>query len=234
MGINATKSKNSGNGPAIAPLEAGGYPARLVAVVDVGLQPTSYNGEAKDPAYQIVTTYELADEFLKDEDGDDIPDKPRWVSETFSLYDLSSEKAKSTKRYNVLDPSHENNGNWADLIGAPVLVTLVQSEGKGANSGKTYNNIGGTAPLRAKDVAKLPELVNGGYVFDLDAPDLEVFNKLPAWMQKKIKESLEFPGSRLAKLLEAQPKNADEGAKPVKKTKPAQTEEEEDDSDNPY
>lgn len=234
MGINANTSKNAGSSGSIDPIEPGGYPGRLVAVVDIGLRPQSYQGEEKEPAYQIVTIYELADEFLKDEDGEDIPDKPRWLSETFSLYSLSSDKAKSTKRYNVLDPTGEHGGDWSKLIGAPVMVTVVQAEGKGKNVGKVFSNIGGTAPLRAKELARLPELVNEGLVFDLDSPDLEVFNKLPEWLQKKIKENLEFPGSRLEKLLGSS-KQDDQGAKPAKQTKQkAAPVAEEDEDETPY
>ena len=73
------------NGTRQEPIEPGSYPARLVQVIDLGLQPQEYLGEEKAPKIEITTTYELSDEFMKDEEGNDIEDKPRWVSETFPL-----------------------------------------------------------------------------------------------------------------------------------------------------
>jgi hypothetical protein len=42
--------------------------------------------------------------------------------------------------------------------------------------------------------------------FDLDAPDLVTFNKLPEWIRKKITANLNFNGSVLQNLLKMAPK----------------------------
>ena len=104
MALNA-KTASSGGGMNIEPLEPGTYPARLVQVVDLGVQAQRpYQGKEKDPVQEILLTYEFVDEFLKDEDGNEETDKPRWLSESMPLFNLSSERAKSTLRYNALDP----------------------------------------------------------------------------------------------------------------------------------
>lgn len=200
MGINASNVKHSGGntGPAQDPIDVGNYPARLVQVIDLGLQPQRpYQGQEKPPAHMLFTTYELTDEFMKDEDGKDIEDKPRWLSEDFPLHSLKSDRARSTQRYNVLDPDCANGGDWGELLTTPCMVTVTQSEGKGKNAGKVYNNIGGTSPMRAKDAERTPELVNPPKVFDLDQPDIEIFKSLPEWLQDKIKGNLEYKGSPL-------------------------------------
>lgn len=208
MGINSKNvPSNGGNsGNKQDPIEAGNYPARLVQVIDLGLQPQRpFKGEEKPPAHCIYTTYELLDEFMKDEDGNDDESKPRWQSEEFPLYNIGADLAKSTKRYKALDADLECEGDWGKLLGMPVTVTVTAVEGKGNHLGKTFNNIGGTAPMRPKDAAKAEELKNPPKMFDLDQPDLEIFNSLPEWLREKIKGNLEFKGSKLDVLLGGSP-----------------------------
>jgi hypothetical protein len=197
MSLNAKKSKNTGGGTGIAPLAPGTYPARLVLIADLGLQPQRpYQGQDKPPAYEILTTYELVDEFLQDEDGNDILDKPRWVSENFPLFSLSSERAKSTVRYNAIAGA-DDSGDWSALIGKPVMVTLVQNPGKGASAGKVFTNVTNVSAMRAKDIDGVPDLVNQPLVFDMDDPTMDDYDRLPEWVQEKIKKGLEFEGSPL-------------------------------------
>ena len=193
-------------------LEPGTYKARLVQLIDLGLQPQRpYQGQEKKPAYEIMLTYELVDEFMKDENGEDIEDKPRWISESFALHSLSNDRAKSTKRYEAFDKEHEFDGDFTKCVGQPVLVTIVNNK----VGDKVYDNVANLAAMRAKDAANCPELVNGTKVFDLSSPDMEVFNALPQWLQDKIKGNLEFNGSALSKKLggaeaPAKPKKQDE------------------------
>jgi len=184
------------------PLDPGSYPSRLVMVIDLGLQPQTYNGETKDPKNEIMTTYELSDEFMKDDEGNEVKEKPRWQSETFTLNSLNSDKAKSTQRYLALDPELKYDGDWSKLPSAPATITIVNNAGKGKNKGKVFNNIAAVSTMRAKDAEKLPPLVNDARYFSLDEPDVELFLTLPSFVQDKIKGGLEFKGSKLAELLD--------------------------------
>lgn len=198
MALNASKVKQESSGPKAPILDEGAYPARLVAVIDLGLQPQSYNGEAKAPKNQLQTIYESTDEFMPDEDGEPDETKPRWFWDDFPLNHIKSDKATSTKRYMALDPNLEHDGDWAKLVGNPVIVGLTRTKGRDGNE---YNNVGSTSTMRAKEANKLPELVNPVILFDLSDPDVEVFNKLPNRIQEKIKSNLEYEGSLLQKLL---------------------------------
>ncbi len=184
------------------PLDPGSYPARLVMVIDLGLQPQTYDKETKDPKIEIMTTYEMADEFMKDEEGNEIKDKPRWLSETFTLNSLNSDRANSTKRYLALDPELKYDGDWSELLGTPANITVINNPGKGKNKGKVFNNIASVSAMRAKDAEKLPPLVNDKRFFTLDEPDVELFLTLPQFVQDKIKGGLEFKGSVLDELLQ--------------------------------
>lgn len=200
MSLNANNSKNTSGGTKAEALEPGTYPARVVSVVDLGLQAQRpYQGQEKAPAYEILVTYELLDEYMKDDDGNDMEDKPRWFSENFPLHSLESERAKSTKRYNSLDPSGAAGGDWSRLLGVPCMLTLVNNSN--AKTGRVYTNVAGVAAMRSKDADKAKDLVNPATVFDLDTPDMEAFNSLPKWVQKKIMEGLEYKGSKLDTLL---------------------------------
>jgi hypothetical protein len=196
------KKASGGGGSTAQPLEEGSYPARIVQIIDLGLQEQRpYQGQEKPPAYEMNITYELLDEFMLDEDGKEDEEKPRWISEIIPVHNLKSDKAKSTKRYMALDPNLDHDGDFTALLGEPCNVTIVNNEGKGVNKGKVYNNVAGISAMRPKDAAKAPDLVNPSVVFSLDEPDVDVFNKFPDFLKDRIKNNLEYNGSPLAKQL---------------------------------
>lgn len=203
MALNAREYKQESKFKTPDPLEVGTYPARVVQVISLGMQKQQpYQGQEKDPKDELYVTYELLDEFLVDEEGNELTDKPRWLSETFTMNSLDSDLAKSTKRYMALDPSLTHDGDWAQLIGAACMVTLTQNEGKGKNAGKTFNNISSVQTMRTKEALKAPSLVNEGKVFDIDEPDMETFLALPTFLQDKMKSNLNYGGSALEKAVE--------------------------------
>lgn len=190
-----------GGGKQFAPQEnikPGTYPARVVQLIDFGLQPQRpFKGQDKKPAYELGITYELVDEFMKDEDGNDIEDKPRWISETLPVHPLVADKAKSTQRYTTFDPNLELGGDFSSMLGKPCNVTIINNK----SGDKVYDNVATISAMRERDAAKCPELKNPAKMFDLDNPDMEVFNAFPKWIQEKISSNLGFKGSRLEKLL---------------------------------
>lgn len=200
-GLNGKKvPSNNSNRVQQEPLDPGSYPARVVQVIDLGVQPQRpYKGEEKAPAHEIMMTYECLDEFCVDEEGEELEDKPRWLSETFPFRSLQAELAKSTKRYYALDPDDNHDGDFTALIETPCVITVVNNE----SNGKMYNNIGNVSAMRAKDAQKASELKNEPKMFVLDEPDMDVFLSLPTWLQDKIKGNLEFEGSALQDALQA-------------------------------
>lgn len=226
MGLNANKAGNGNKNRVEQPqIEADVYPSYLVQLIDLGLQPQKpYQGQEKAPVQEIMLTYELAGCYMVDEDGKELEDKPRWVSETLPFYGLFADKAKSTKRYFAFDPDNSFDGEFAKAIGMPCNVTIVNNAGK---DGKVYANVGNVAPISAKKAAQMDKLKNPTKVFDLDAPDMEVFNALPEWLREKIKGNLNFQGSPLQAALE-------KGGKDKAEDKPKAKQEEQEDDNNPY
>ena len=218
-------------------LDPGAYPARLVGLITLGLQAQRpYQGQEKPPATELMTTYELVDEFMPDDDGNPDEEKPRWLSETFVFHNLSADKAISTKRYIALDPEQKFGGDWSQLLGTAVNVSVAVRDGKGQHLGKKFENITGTSPMRPKEAAKLPDLVNPPRVFDFYAPTEDGFFSLPEWLQDKMKAALDYEGSDLEAIVKAHiakggddgpPKKEDE--KPKKEREKAPKDEDEDD-----
>lgn len=240
MALNAKNIPNKSNSDRVpqASLEPGTYPARVVQILDLGLQPQRpYQGQDKPPANEIMITYELVDVFLVDENGEEVEDKPRWISETLPIHSLEADLAKSTKRYRALDPDEVYEGDFSKLVDTPCSVTIVVNK----KGDKVYENVANVSTMRARDAAKCPELKNEVKVFDLSDPDMAVFGKLPKWLQEKITSNLEFKGSPLEAALSGAPskEKKDEKpsrSKPAKKEEPAfdPDEQDEDDDNNPY
>ena len=160
---------------------------------------------------------------MKDEEGSDIEDKPRWVSETLPFYGLFADKAKSTQRYHAFDPNEDWEGDFSKALGMPCNVTIVNN----TVGDKTYDNVATISAMRQRDADRCAELKNPAVAFDLDAPDMNVFNKFPKWIQDKIKGNLNYAGSPLEQKLG---KDAGKKEEPKK-----EVQQQDDDEDNaPY
>lgn len=209
MALNSNKIKGgNGNADRIEQplIEPGMYPGRIVQVIDLGLQAQRpYQGQEKPPANEIMLTYELVDTFCVDKDGNEDEEKPRWISENIPLYNIKQDKAKSTQRYLAVDPENINDGDFSKIVDVPINVAVVHNK----KGDKTYVNVGGISSMRGRDAAKCAELKNPAKVFDLDEPDMEIFNSLPDWIKEKVKQNLNFQGSPLQQALGGKPAPAE-------------------------
>lgn len=235
----ALKAPKGGNADRVEQpiLEADVYESYLVQLIDLGLQPQrEFQGKAKPPAQEIMLTYELADAFMVDKDGEEDEDKPRWLSEVLPFYGLFADKAKSTQRYHAFDPDEDWEGDFSQAVGKPCYVTVVNNK----KGDKTYTNVANVAAMSEKKAAKMNPIKNPTKVFDLDEPDLEVFNGLPKWIQEKIQGNLNYKGSKLEALLEKgdkkeeAPKDKKAGAKQPKPKDQDPPFDADDNNDNPY
>lgn len=179
------------------------YRGRLVQVITLGLQAQrEFQGQAKKPVQEIMLTYELCDEFMKDEDGKDIEDKPRWVHETIPFHPMIADKAKSTLRMKAFDPDDQFDGDISKCVDIPVNVTIVQNK----KGDKIHTNVGNVAAMSAKKAATCPDLQNPIKLFDIDEPDAEIYKGLPKWIQEKMQANLNYKGSALEKIVGNAPK----------------------------
>ena len=179
-------------------LDAGTYPCRIVQATYFGLQEQrAYKGTPKEPRDDLGYTYEFLDEFCLDADGNEDKTKPRWLSEIFPVHNMAVENATSTKRLKVIDPEDDLSGDFLLAVNTPVMVTIV----KNTKEDTARNYVASISAMRGKDVASAPELVNPATVFDVDEPDMDIFNKFPTWLQDKLKSNLGYNGSALERLV---------------------------------
>ena len=221
MGLHAGKIQSTGStGPRQEPMEEGTSKCRVVQIIDLGVQPQRMcEGKQKPPVHKIRLTYEFTDEFCLDEDGKEMEDKPRWLSEEIPLHPLSSDLANSTKRYKAMDPELVCGGDFTQMGGAPVNVTVVNNpdkKGKKDDKGRLviYNNIGAVTSMKKKEIANLPEAVNPVVVFSRDEATAEQFAALPTFLQEKIKAGLDFAGCPLDLLLRGETLKSEGGEEP--------------------
>ena len=238
MALFEVATQASNKVPSLAPLlEAGGYPARVCRIIDLGKQPGSL--KYPDPSYKMRVTFELLEEYMKETDAEGKPvmvqdpdeepgvlmqknleDKPRWFDFDFTynadgFMGDNSHIYKFMKAVDALEVK-ENleqgiQGHPAKalptILTEPVIVGLVQyTKQSGKAVGQVANKIATFSPMKSKEKKTAKELVNPTVFFNLGAPDLEVFNKLPGGespyaIKNLITSNLEFNGSELQRLL---------------------------------
>ena len=199
------------------PIDEGTYPCRVVEIIELGLQPQApHRGVAKPPVEKLYLTYELVDEFCLDKEGEEDEELPRWQAEDFPYYGVDCTTATCNKRLKAIDPKDTKDGNWAEIGGMAVNVTFYHK----VKGDKTFVNVSAATAIRAKELVNVPELKHPVKVFDIDDPDMEMFYKLPKWLQNKIIGNLSFEGSVLEEAIENYDPDKEEEQPPEPKKEP--------------
>ena len=219
MALNLKNNKAKGSSGSSKPRDvvpAGQYPARLVRIIDLGLHPKiNYKTKkVEGEQYKVRFTYELVNSFLKDENGEDMLDKPRWISEDVNISKaLAFDDAPAQPWYancGIVKRVRALTGNpvataddLAELLGMACAVLVVHEANK---QGKTdaegnpivYANVGDVQgdPF-AMMGQECPALVNDAKFLDLSDPDMELFEEQPGFIKERILKNLEFSGSVL-------------------------------------
>ena len=188
-------------------LADGSYPARIVQIVFLGVQDQrAFQGQPKPPCDSVRITYELSHEFMKDENGDVLADKPRWESETIAFKNATLDLATSTKRYKAYRPQAQPaDFVWDEgLLGTAVQVQLKGRKVEtGRHAGKTFVDIKGVTPPANMPGYEQPVLINLPVFFDPedDAVSVDSFNEMPEWLQGEVKKAHNWDAMPLAGLL---------------------------------
>lgn len=191
-------AKDSGGGGNFKPVPPGAYVARCYQVIDLGTQ-TSDGQFGQKSAHKLRLSWEL---FGEDNDGQpltvtiDGKAMPMTVSKnyTVSLHEKASlRKDLVAWRGRDFTPEEARAFDVSKLLGAYALINVTNSVG---NNGKTYANVAGLSPLPKPLAATKPAGVHALVQFDLDNPDMTVFDGLPPWLQDQIKTAPEFNASK--------------------------------------
>jgi hypothetical protein len=172
---------------------AGVHIGRCYALIDLGTQLTSGQyGEKMQ--HKIRIGWEL---FGEDEEGNpltsevDGKEMPMVISKNYTM--SLGEKAnlrKDLSAWRGKDFSDEEAKAFdiAKLVSAYCMVNVATSE----TNGKTYSNVVGLTPIPAALKNAKPAGVHDVVLFDLDKPDMKVFDTFHQHLQDTIKKSPEW------------------------------------------
>lgn len=162
----------------------GQYIARCYKIIDMGTQTTTGQYGVKDQ-HKVMISWELLDDKVKMEDG-----RPFSVSQfyTVSLHEKSKMRADLEAWRGKKFTAEELAGfDLSKVLGSYCMLQVVHDEtGKYANV-QTIMAYKGTKP----------EPVNPTVVFDIDKPDMEVFNSFSDNMKTKITNTPEWKSNHL-------------------------------------
>jgi hypothetical protein len=161
------------------PFEEGVYVARIVQLVDLGIQHTEYEGQEKD-VHQVYITYEFPTERIEVNNES----RPRWISKqyTVSMHEMSA-LYKVVKAADPEDKFTNKGRNVKGLIGLPVQIEV----GTTASGNAKVSSVS-----RVMKGIQVGELENKPIYFDFDDFDAEQFIKFPDFLQDLIKSAQDF------------------------------------------
>ena len=166
--------------PKLPAMEPGVYMGICMGVIDLGDQ---YSELFKKYSNKIQFVFEFPTETVE-VDG---KQEPRQLSKEFTI--SSSKKASLRTFLSSWNGKNYSDDEFAevelfDQLGKACMVNVVLSE-----NGE-YSNIESVMPL-IKGMP-VPESHTAHIRWDMDAWDDEVFQKLPEWVQEKIKKSTQY------------------------------------------
>lgn len=185
-------ARNKGGG--FLPVPAGVHVGRCFEVIDLGTQ-TSDGAFGLKAAHKLRLTFEL---FGEDDAGKPLTvnvdgrPMPMTISKhyTVSLHEKAAlRRDLQSWRGREFTEAEAAAFDVAALLGVYALINVTHSMGK---NGKTYANISGISALPKPMQAQKPAGVHKVRRFDLDEPDMELFNELPEWLQEVIASAPEF------------------------------------------
>jgi hypothetical protein len=169
----------------------GAHIARCFSVIDCGTQET--NGQyGHTSARKIRLAWEI---FGEDENNEPLVREwegiilPLTINKTYTL--SLGEKASLRKdlaawRGRDFNEEELKGFDLTSILGVYCMLNVTQSD----SGGKTYSNVAGISPLH-KSMTK-PEPVHDFQTFDLDNPDMAVFNTFHEKLQEYIQKSPEW------------------------------------------
>ena len=166
--------------------------ARCYRIIDLGTQKSEYMGQVKY-LHKVMLGWEIH--------GTDDAGKPLLMKDNrpfaiFKNYTLSwSEKANlrldlQSWRGRPFTQEEMRKFDLKNVLGAFCMLNIIERPG---NDGKTYTNVNGVTPVPA--IIKqngLPEGVNKLELFNLNEPDMAMFETFSDNLKNKIKSSPEW------------------------------------------
>lgn len=190
MGLTA---KATGAGGDFRPVPPGMHLARCYRVIDLGSQKSEWKGQQKI-APKVMIQWEVHSE---DDAGKSlVTDKgePMTISKNYTVslgenarlrVDLKSWRGRD------FTPDELNGFHLRNVLGIWCMLTVMRTPGQ---DGKEYSNVTAVSPVPANIRRMgLPEGHNEKAFFDLDNPDMSLFDTFGEKLKAKIMGSPEWP-----------------------------------------
>lgn len=200
----------AGSGNAFRRVPQGVWIGRCIKVIDLGTQTVEFQGDVKHQ-HKLQVTWEVLGEdengvpLVVEQDGVEVPMS---ISKryTLSLHEKARLRADLEAWRGKPFTADELKGfDVSKLLGAYCMVNVVEQEGQ---NGKSYSNISSITPLPRELAKHKPDSKTPLVSFDVDQPDMKVFDTFHEKLQETIKASMEWQGRA--------------GHKPVKSVEPIQ------------
>lgn len=178
---------------------AGAHVGRCYELIDLGTQTNETGMYAGKSDHKIKIGFEL---FGEDEEGHpltievDGKEMPLTITKdyTVSLHEKANlRKELAAWRGKDFTEEEATGFDVTKLIGAYAMVNVTH---KTNTKGKLRANISGLSPLPSALKASKPAPVHANRVFDLDAPDMAMFETFYEYLQETIKKSPEWKKSQ--------------------------------------
>lgn len=168
---------NSGNFEIVP---EGTYIARCYKVIDLGTQTVTGQYGTKQQQ-KVNITWELLDDDVKMQDGRPFATSKKY---TASLHEKAQlRKDLEAWRGKKFTDEELEAFDLKNILGTYCMLQIVHVE----SGDKTYANVNAIMSTKQK-----PKGVNDDGYFDIDAPDMAVFDSLSDFIKKQIQESAEF------------------------------------------
>jgi hypothetical protein len=168
------------------PVPKGSHVARVYQIIHIGTVESTYEGVSSlKNKVRIGFEFPTVKRVFNEEKGE----QPCAIAREFTLSvgDKASLKPFAEALMNkTLTGNDRMNFDVEELLGRACIVSVVHNQ----VGDKVYANIAGCTPLM--EGMTVPKAINPPFVFGYHPFDIEAFDKLPEFLQTKIKSSLEY------------------------------------------
>ena len=161
--------------------------ARCISLIQIGTVPVEWAGETKW-LEKIRLTFELPEELHKFKDGED--EKPLVISQEYTLSMGEKANLRPVVEGIIGTSLHQEEADSFDvetIVGMPCLLNVKH---KKSAKGNVFPIIETATPLMKK--MTVPEAINPLKVLTYEKWNQDEFNKLPSFIQDRMKTSKQY------------------------------------------
>lgn len=184
--------KASGGTSSFKPVPPGMHLARCYRIVDLGTQESTYKGATRK-LKKIMLQFEVHSE---DMDGTPLvtdKNEPMSISKNFTASlgeNANLRKDLENWRSRSFTAAELEGFQLKNILGAWAMLSVVREAG---NDGNEYTNIASINPVSSQiKKAGLPPAHNELEIFDLESPDMAIFENFSNKLQEKIRATPEW------------------------------------------